>query len=248
MNIVLFERHELEGERHYAVTLPLADPRAKHLRTVLRCSCGDCFRAGLADGPLGRGEVVALTGEVIRLRFHAECGSPPNAPVRLLLGHPRPIQLQRILRELAAIGVSQVVVSHTELGERSYFQSTIWSGDSIRRLLLEGCSQGGGTRLPLVVREHTLERAVLRLERGEPRPAARLVLHPAPGGSRLAAAEGLMPPVVLAVGSERGWSTAELALLESGGYLRVRLGERVLRTETAVVAATAVLLGRLHLL
>jgi RsmE family RNA methyltransferase len=49
----------------------------------------------------------------------------------------------------------------------------------------------------------------------------------------------LASPVTIAIGPERGWSEAERMLLRTGGYHFVHLGERVLRVETACVAAIA---------
>jgi RsmE family RNA methyltransferase len=57
---------------------------------------------------------------------------------------------------------------------------------------------------------------------------------------------GLMRrPAVLAVGPERGWSDRERELLEKAGFLRLSLGERALRTETACVAAAALILEKI---
>jgi 16S rRNA (uracil1498-N3)-methyltransferase len=58
------------------------------------------------------------------------------------------------------------------------------------------------------------------------------------GGSRLADIPHA-DSVTLAVGPEGGWSARELALAEANGFLPVHLGNRILRTETAAVAAVA---------
>ncbi len=52
-------------------------------------------------------------------------------------------------------------------------------------------------------------------------------------------------PLVLAVGSERGWTTNEIDLLASRGFAFASLGDRILKTETAVVSAVAVALAKL---
>jgi RsmE family RNA methyltransferase len=54
-------------------------------------------------------------------------------------------------------------------------------------------------------------------------------------------------PVVLAFGSERGWSAAERDFLRTKNFFLVHLGSRVLRTETAVVTAVALVKARLGL-
>ncbi|HQG40297.1 MAG TPA: RsmE family RNA methyltransferase, partial [Spirochaetales bacterium] len=52
-------------------------------------------------------------------------------------------------------------------------------------------------------------------------------------------------PIVLAIGSERGWTEHEVSLLEEHGFKRVGLGTRILRTETACTVALAILAAKL---
>jgi RsmE family RNA methyltransferase len=66
------------------------------------------------------------------------------------------------------------------------------------------------------------------------RPEGALALLSAPGQS-----------MVLAVGSERGWSDRERDGLEAAGFLRLSMGERALRTETACVAAAVLALEKI---
>jgi 16S rRNA U1498 N3-methylase RsmE len=52
-------------------------------------------------------------------------------------------------------------------------------------------------------------------------------------------------PIVLAIGAERGWSDRERDLLESAGFLRLSLGSRALRTETACTAAAIIAMEKI---
>jgi RsmE family RNA methyltransferase len=54
--------------------------------------------------------------------------------------------------------------------------------------------------------------------------------------------------MVLAVGSERGWSDAERDKLEAAGFLRLSMGDRALRTETACTAAAILALEKIGVL
>jgi RsmE family RNA methyltransferase len=54
--------------------------------------------------------------------------------------------------------------------------------------------------------------------------------------------------MVLAVGCERGWSDRERDKLEEAGFLRLSMGKRALRTETACVAAAVLALEKIGLL
>jgi RsmE family RNA methyltransferase len=65
-----------------------------------------------------------------------------------------------------------------------------------------------------------------------------------PDGS-LALLSGLGQSLVLAVGCERGWSDRERDKLEAAGFLRLSMGERALRTETACVAAAVLALEKI---
>ena len=55
-------------------------------------------------------------------------------------------------------------------------------------------------------------------------------------------------PIALAIGGERGWSAAERDLLRLHGFAFRHLGARVLRTETAAIAALAIVRARLGLM
>jgi 16S rRNA (uracil1498-N3)-methyltransferase len=60
--------------------------------------------------------------------------------------------------------------------------------------------------------------------------------------------ESVASYVILALGAERGWSGEERVMLRKAGFQFVHLGARVLRTETACVAALSLLRAKLHLM
>ena len=80
-----------------------------------------------------------------------------------------------------------------------------------------------------------------------PLPATRLALDNYESPQPLSAG-GITPPVALAFGPERGWSAAERDLLRAQSFGFAHLGPRVLRSETAVIAALAVVRAKLGLL
>ena len=176
---------------------------------------------------------------------------PALAPIRLILGFPRPIQAARILKDLTSLGVSEILLTGTELGEKSYAQSSIFKDLDFRCHLLEGAEQAGNPRLPARFAHWSLRRC-LEAVAAEPRSRpSGIFLHPygeaRPMGRRETAAEvrrrRLEPPVTLAIGSERGWSDAELA--HCGGRLRSAKPRRAdPQTETAALAAMRARLGR----
>lgn len=229
MNILLLG----PGER----CIPPTDVRARHIKKVLRAGIGDTLVAGEIDGAIGQARIQDWTTEGVTVEFTPEYEPAPPAAVDMVLGHPRPIVLRRMLRDLCSIGVRSLLVVPTELGEKSYYQSNMW--EDIRPPLLDGASQAGTTRLMTVQRCESLAVALQAL----PAPGKnRIVLHPgSDGGAQLlthsTVVSGPPPPVCLTVGSERGWTPNELATLADAGFSPYDLGPHTLRTESAATVA-----------
>ncbi len=230
MNLILFEPAEA------GLPLPLSDPRAAHLLRVLRRAPGDTFDAGLVNGPRGKGTVLGVGPDAISLGFSWGAPTPELDPVHLLLGLPRPQTARKILGEAAALGVSSLRFFPSERGEPGYATSTLWRDGEWRRHLLDGAAQAFDTRLPEVLHAPDLASAIAGLPGG----CARVALDNYEAPRRLAPGTAIVP-TVLALGPERGWSAPERDLLRSTGFALAHLGARVLRTETAVVAAVAIL-------
>jgi RsmE family RNA methyltransferase len=237
MNLILFEADE--------VGKPLSrwDKRAVHLLKTLHKRTGDTFDAGVLEGRLGTGkiEAVRLDGSVV-CSLDLREDPPARTPLRMGVGFPRPIQLRRLLRDLSNLGLLAVDLLGTDMGEKSYRDTKLISGGGAREALVEGAAQARDTRLPAL--------------RSYPDAAAWLAAHPWDQGPRRVTLDPLLvmadnvrpegsfvnlPPtrrsVVLAVGSERGWTNHERDIFEQAGFTRLSLGGRALRTETACVAA-----------
>ena len=218
-------------------SLPRQDPRARHILDVLRRSVGETFDAGLIDGPRGKGVVVGVSADELVLCFLWDTELPAVETITLVSGLCRPQSSRRVLREAAALGVARMLFPRTERGEPTYGDSSLWSSGEYRRHVRSGVEQAFATRIPAVDVGMDLAEA----------------LSVAGGDVRLALDnyEGITPlhrvpmnpdtSLVLAVGSERGWTSIERDLLRASGYQLVGLGSRVLRTETAVISALAVI-------
>ncbi len=240
MNLILFDAAEIDRP------LPRGDPRAVHLLRVLRRREGDTFDAGLVNGPRGRGTLVAIGPDALGLAF-AWSGAPPAPldPVTLIIGLPRPQTARDILRDATALGVAAMHFVTTEKGEPSYARSTLWKSDEWRQHVIAGAAQAFATRLPEVSRGRSLVEAV----GGLPGGIARVALDNYEAGMSLAQlpAPAGAPAAALAIGAERGWSAAERAVLRGAGFAFAHLGPRVLRTETAVTVAVALIRAKLDL-
>ena len=246
MNICLFSKEEI------AQPLPLRDERAQHIIKVLHKKTGDTFTAGIVGGASGVARIFSIDDSGISFDFTAAGDGKPLSQLEMIIGFPRPIQLKRLLRDIAALGVGRVHLTGTDLGEKSYMQSTLVERGSAYQMLLDGTVQAGSTHVPELCLYKTLDECLdaagnegLLLALDNVNPSARLADAVKEGLKTGAAASSR---VIAAIGSERGWTDRERRLLEAKGFVRCGMGERIMRTETAATVAGAIILSELEII
>ncbi|HRR03060.1 MAG TPA: RsmE family RNA methyltransferase [Treponemataceae bacterium] len=235
MNIVLFSSED----RFFST-----DERYRHITKILGKGEGDSFYAGRVNGPAGTARITRCDESVLVFDFDAAEPFRSLHPVRMIIGFPRPIQLKRLLRDLASLGAGEIILAGTDLGEKSYRESRLADPDIAKKNILDGCVQAGGTALPDLTITSSVDEALRLCGTGN---AVRIVLDIDPAAGPLSRQDlsGIRTgnPLVLAIGSERGWSGRERALFNSHDFTPCSLGSRILRTETAATAALAVALS-----
>ena len=247
MNICLLSKDEISNP------LPLRDERAQHIIKVLHKKLGDEFTAGIIGGESGVARINAIDDTGISFDFTAGGDGKPLNKLEMIIGFPRPIQLKRLLRDIAALGVGRVHLTGTDLGEKSYMQSTLVERGAAYKMLLDGTVQAGSTHVPELFLYKTLDECLSAIEeecKKESDRICRLALDNVNPSLRLAdaLAEKKTERVIAAIGSERGWTDRERKLLEQTGYIRCGMGERIMRTETAATVAGAIILSGLGII
>ncbi|MEZ5502095.1 MAG: 16S rRNA (uracil(1498)-N(3))-methyltransferase [Halioglobus sp.] len=222
---------------HSDTVVTLESEPSRHLARVLRLGVGD--RLTLFNG--GAGEYPAEITAIDKSCVHARTGTHLRAERESLLNLHLGIAISRgermdwIVQKSTELGVSSLTPLYTEhggvrlAGERAGKKLAHW-----RKIAISACEQCGRNRLPDIHDLQTLE-AWLHSTAAE----RKYVLHHrAPGVPRANAAPA---SIALLVGPEGGLSEREIASAEQAGYSSLRLGPRVLRTETAPLAAIAIL-------
>lgn len=218
-------------------TLPEAG--SNHVARVLRLKEGASLIVFDGSGGEYLAEILAVGKGNVRVRlggFTPDRGAPP-LQLTLVQGISRSERMDWTLQKATELGVGRIVPvlaarSVVRLDEhQKQKKQEHWHG-----VVIAACEQSGRTRIPDIAPPITLPE-YLAQPRGE---RLRLVLNPLAQHS-LAGLADITKQVELLIGPEGGFDDDELAQAEQGGFAAVRLGPRVLRTETAAVVALSVL-------
>jgi len=259
MNICLFTPDEINKP------LSIRDSRGEHLIKILHKKAGDTFSAGIIGGASGTATIVSvdtwdspvkdgkksITEGNITFTFEETGDGKPLYPLVMIIGFPRPIQLKRLLRDMAGLGVQEIHLTATELGEKSYLKADLSKPEECYNMLLEGTVQAAGTHVPSIYMHSSLRECIIDVEQRYGTDNSLIALDNV--GSKQGLTSYLMAnplvndngckTAIAAIGSERGWTTAERELLTSRGYTRLSMGQRVLRTETACTVGASLILS-----
>jgi len=235
MNILLFEKKELHGD-----ILVLSDRRAEHIRHVLGLEPGDSLKAGMINGKMGTATIVGMENREIVMEVFLTAYPSEEPWLELVLALPRPIMLQRILKQATVLGVRRFHLIRTNRVQKSYFQSNLLQPEKMREVLVQGLEQTVDTRLP-EVRLHNRFMPFVEDVLPSLQPSCRLLAHPDAPASLLDCYrdDRVSGDLLLAVGPEGGWSRHEMEQFTGQGFCSFSIGRRILHVDTAVVALLA---------
>ena len=235
MNIVLLEAEQTQSE-----FWKIDNPRQiQHLSQHVQLNAGDTLKVGIRNGERYLTEVISVSEQQIRIRPIQLEAIPTKLPVHLILALPRPKVLRRIIMDAVTLGVERISLIHSYRVDKSYWQSPFLQ--QLDDYVTLGLEQAGDTIAPeiqLYKRFKPFVEDVLPTFISDQKPA--YVAHPY--------AEQQMPYAIqhschLIVGPEGGFIPYEVDLLIKNGCQSMSLGNRILRTETAV----SHILGRLFI-
>jgi 16S rRNA (uracil1498-N3)-methyltransferase len=212
----------------------LPQDAANHVGKALRLRAGDALV--VFDGRGGEYEAAIL--RIDRDRVDVKTGAfrdadrEPPLQIGLVQGLPEADKMDWILQKSVELGVGwiQPVICERSVvrlsGDRAARRESHW-----QRVVIAACEQCGRNRVPAV-----RPTAAFRDWAAQPSQAARWMLAPG-AGEPLASQEAPAGSVELLVGPEGGLSERELDIAATIGFASLSMGPRVLRTETAPLAA-----------
>jgi 16S rRNA (uracil1498-N3)-methyltransferase len=234
----LYLERELTGKQ-----LALDEPEAHYLAHVLRLQRDDELIVFNGRGTERRANVVGLRRRAADLELGEERAVLRESLLALTLMQalPKADAMDLIVQKATELGVRTIVPVYTEFSvvtldaERSERRVEHW-----RRIAASACEQSGRHRPPQILPADTL---AARLG-GVAATDCKVALDPDCGARLGELGAGAPTAVSVAVGPEGGFGTSDWRLLNAAGFVRAGLGARVLRAETAALAACALLQAR----
>jgi 16S rRNA (uracil1498-N3)-methyltransferase len=219
--------------------------KARYLHTVLRCKPGDTLTLFNGKGCLWRATLTSVTkNEVL-----AETGEPfssaaeSSLEIVLIQGLLKGEKMDVVMQKTTELGVMEIIPVITERSQiRATGRIARW-----RKIVEEASRQSNRTMVPIVHEVIYFKEVLL------PEPKFNLISERDHiKGILFLENEGIMAKealnrmkgalkITIAIGPEGGFSEQEVEIAKSGGLLITSLGTRILRAETAAIAALAII-------
>jgi len=231
----LFIHEELRPGR----AVQLDAEQARYIGRALRLRPGDTLT--VFNGESGEFEAsltsIGKTSAEVTVRAQIETDTESALKVHLVQGVSRGERMDVVVQKATELGVKRISPVLTEYGvvkldgDRAGKRREHW-----QKIANSACEQSGRTRPPLID-----DPVPLKTWFGAKTDASDVDLILRPGAATsMASLEAPQTKVCLLIGPEGGFSEVEYEDAEVAGFTAVSLGPRVLRTETAAIAAVAV--------
>lgn len=215
----------------------LSKEASGHLSRVLRLQINDKFIVFNGEGGEFQATIIELTKSMVTVKLGEFDAVNRESPLQITLAQAvlRSDKMDYMLQKAVELGVSRFIpllTAHSTLKlapERWQKRCLHWQG-----VMLAACEQSGRTRLPKLESPMTFDLATTAIKADQ-----RIILQPAAKQSlrRLFSCQS----VAILVGPEGGWSENELNCAGDADYHPIQLGPRVMRAETAGLAAVSIL-------
>jgi 16S rRNA (uracil1498-N3)-methyltransferase len=198
----------------------------------------------VAGGHVFHAEVAAVLPDEVRFNLIAEVQADPALPVTLVMSVYKFDRMEWALEKATELGVAAIVPVIARRTEKHLAAAAEKRAERWRRIAHEAAQQSRRSDVPLIHQPASLAsrvRAASSVTRIVLAEQERTVTLRRAIEEVAEAAGEVMPGLEIAIGPEGGWAPDEEALFDANGWRAVSLGPRILRAETAAIAALAVI-------
>lgn len=224
-------------------TLCLSDAVGHHIATVLRLKPGKTIQLFNGQGQSCLANILDCKKREVRVEIQAHIEEHPESPLRIHLGQSisKGERMEWAIQKAVELGVQDITpILSTFCAVKRDTQRLTKKCEQWQTIAIHACEQSGRTHIP------TIHPALAYTDwlQNVSKYSLRIILDPE-GNQRLTDLDTEVDSTALVIGPEGGFSDEELHQAEQHDFLRLRLGPRVLRTETASLVALSLLQGKL---
>jgi 16S rRNA (uracil1498-N3)-methyltransferase len=203
----------------------------------------------VAGGHVFHAEVAAVSPDEVRFNLVAEVQADPALPVTLVVAVYKFDHMEWAIEKATELGVAALAPVIAQRTEKHLAQAAEKRAERWRRIAHEAAQQSRRSDVPVIhnptplatrVRAASETTRIVLAEQERTTTLRRLI------EDAVEAAGEEMPALEIAIGPEGGWAPAEEALFDANGWRAATLGPRILRAETAAIAALAVVASLLE--
>jgi 16S rRNA (uracil1498-N3)-methyltransferase len=219
----------------------LVGPHAAHLAVVLRARVGQCFDVAAGES-LRSGRITSVTPERVEFELGEEIPVSATANITLLLAIFKFDRMEWAIEKCAELGVARIIPVIARRTDSHLVRAAEKRVERWRRLGQQASEQSRRTTVVIINEPMKLKDAASLSA------PTRIVLAESERHVMLKDSLQSHSPsdeLILAVGSEGGWSEDEIGIFSQAGWISASLGSTILRAETAAIAATAIAMSEL---
>lgn len=218
-------------------TYQLSDTTAHHLARVLRVQVGDNFVVFNGQGGEYPSEVIEANKKQLSFKVTAfdDVDRESNLNIHLAQAVSRGEKMDFVMQKAVELGVSHITPIITErCGVKLSVDRWQKKLDHWQAVIISACEQSGRTVVPLLSPAINFSDFLAQVQ------GTRYILHPE-GGMSINKLSNLENKLTLLIGSEGGFTQQEVQSAKDSDFQCLSLGPRILRTETAALAAVTAL-------
>lgn len=213
---------------------------AHHAARVLRLREGDAVQLFDGAGQECHGIIGEIGGKRVDVRDITAFDADRESPLRMVLAQALSSseKMDWVIQKATELGVTEIQPLDTERSiARLSAERTVKRLEHWRQVAISACEQCGRNVLPEI---HAPLDIMAWLRQVQGMTDMKLILLPQ-GAASLHTQPKPQAGIVLLIGAEGGFTTAESEAALNCGFIPIRMGARVLRTETAAIAGLSAL-------
>jgi 16S rRNA (uracil1498-N3)-methyltransferase len=216
--------------------------QAEHLARVLRMQPG-AEADVVAGGHVFHAQVAAVAPAEVRFTLLAELRADPALPITLVLSVYKFDRMEWAIEKATELGVAALAPVIAQRTGKHLAHAALKRADRWRRIAHEASQQARRSDVPVIhdpvsladrIRAQSASTRIVLAEQERTTTLRDAV------DAAIVEAGSEMPALEIAIGPEGGWSPTEEALFDANGWRAASLGPRIVRAETAAIAALAV--------